>query len=162
MSDIHASKSISSAKLDLLAVYHVLGARLPISSYLASQPEALPLSPLDYLQSPLITTSVVWVYESPRQSNPRVQHPSPSFDDIANAEEEGEIIPLDRLKRALEIVLDYYPHMTGRLVYDTNTGRPSITTWKLEPNCAKCSVPPRFPLSQPRHDLTTPKTALRA
>ncbi|ETK75447.1 hypothetical protein F441_18305 [Phytophthora nicotianae CJ01A1] len=37
-----------------------------------------------------------------------------------------ELIPIDRLRRALERLLDYYPHLTGRIVIDPKDKSPRI------------------------------------
>ena len=60
-----------------------------------SLPSPFPLGPLDQLVAPFIPVAVVFVYPQPPD------HPS--------------IIPTPRLKEAIERVLDYYPHLTGRL-----------------------------------------------
>ncbi|KAJ7129232.1 transferase family-domain-containing protein [Mycena epipterygia] len=64
-----------------------------------------PLGPLD-LVSPGIPIAVVFVYKQAT---------------------EVEIIPVERLQRTLTLLLDYYPHLTGRLQVDPNGGTDYIT-----------------------------------
>jgi hypothetical protein len=63
------------------------------------------LGPIDQTNSPLIpvVTTVVW------EASSRI----------------GELLPFDRLETALGRLLDYYPHLTGRLTIDSD-GRASI------------------------------------
>ncbi|KAH7025500.1 transferase [Macrophomina phaseolina] len=59
------------------------------------------LGPLDQLVFPTVPVAVVFVYRAPDRGS--------------------EIIPLDRLKSATSVLLDYYPHAAGRLhVRDRN------------------------------------------
>lgn len=67
------------------------------------------LGPFDHLVDPSIPTAVVFVYEQPT-STPDV-----------------ELIPVERLQRALTLLLDYYPHLTGRLQVNPSDGSREIT-----------------------------------
>ncbi|KAA8910844.1 hypothetical protein TRICI_004032 [Trichomonascus ciferrii] len=53
-----------------------------------------------------------------------------------------ELVSVDRLKQALSSVLNYYPHLTGRLQFDEQTKSPEIN--RLDTGCelhvAKCSA----------------------
>lgn len=64
------------------------------------------LGPFDQLGHFATPVNAVWIYES-----------SPSID----------LIPLERLRRAISRLLDYYPHLTGRLQIDPETDVRSIT-----------------------------------
>ncbi|EJD40769.1 hypothetical protein AURDEDRAFT_31749, partial [Auricularia subglabra TFB-10046 SS5] len=65
------------------------------------------LGPFDSLVSPVIPVAIVFVYRNEGQEN--------------------ELIPVDRFQQALERVLDFYPHLTGRLHIDSATGQRSYT-----------------------------------
>jgi hypothetical protein len=39
-----------------------------------------------------------------------------------------ELIPVERFQRALTLLLDYYPHLTGRLQINPHDGTPEITS----------------------------------
>ncbi|KAF5236479.1 hypothetical protein FANTH_11247 [Fusarium anthophilum] len=67
------------------------------------------LGPLDHIMLRVETIQVLFVYEMP----------TCGFRD-------GEMIQVDRLRRALCRLLDYYPHLTGRLHFDPNTNAPEI------------------------------------
>ncbi|KDQ12476.1 hypothetical protein BOTBODRAFT_34444 [Botryobasidium botryosum FD-172 SS1] len=67
------------------------------------------LGPFDQLVSPSIPVAVVFVYKQPALTI------------------DTEIIPVERLQRALTLLLDYYPHLTGRLQIDPSDGTPEIT-----------------------------------
>ncbi|TFK51935.1 hypothetical protein OE88DRAFT_1486547 [Heliocybe sulcata] len=60
------------------------------------------LGPLDQLVPPNIPIAVVYVYKTPTSS--------PSVAALSR-----ELIPVERLRRAGSLLLDYYPHLTGRL-----------------------------------------------
>ncbi|KAK8255587.1 transferase [Phyllosticta capitalensis] len=72
--------------------------------------EALPspfiLGPLDSLVFFAIPVNIVWVYES------STAH---------------ELVPITRLQRAISLLLDHYPHLTGRLHINSDNGIRSIT-----------------------------------
>ncbi|KAF7350383.1 Anthranilate N-benzoyltransferase protein 3-like protein [Mycena venus] len=68
------------------------------------------LGPFDHLVPPFIPITAVFVYEKP---------PAPTPD--------AELIPIDRFQRALSLLLEYYPHLTGRLQFNSSDGTPEIT-----------------------------------
>ncbi|GMF30017.1 unnamed protein product [Phytophthora lilii] len=65
------------------------------------------LGPLDQRSLLAIPLSVIFVY---RKSSTATE----------------ELIPIDRLKRALNYLLNYYPHLTGRIVIDPKDHSPQI------------------------------------
>jgi len=65
--------------------------------------------PLDYLVSPGIPIAVVFIY-SPLSSRPAID--------------------TSRLQHALHRLLDYYPHLTGRLIIDPATGARKISRFE--------------------------------
>ena len=67
------------------------------------------LGPLDHLVFRSVPIQVVFVYE----------RPACGYD--------AELIPVHRLKQALCRLLDYYPHLMGRLNFDPDTNAPEIT-----------------------------------
>ncbi|KAI0800006.1 transferase [Fomes fomentarius] len=77
------------------------------SSSLSKIPPSMKLGALDQQVYPTIPVAVVFVY---------------STDD----ETSHEIIPADKLQTALSYLLDYCPHLTGRLHIDPTTGTRSI------------------------------------
>lgn len=60
------------------------------------------LGPLDQLVPPIIPVAVVYVYRA--------------------TEDGKEVIPLERLRRAISTLLDYHPHLSGRLHIDESDG----------------------------------------
>ncbi|KAK0485716.1 transferase [Armillaria novae-zelandiae] len=64
------------------------------------------LGPLDQLVAPFVPIAVVFVYA-----------PSPDI----------ELIPVERLEHSLTLLLDYYPHLTGRLQINSSNGTPEIS-----------------------------------
>ncbi|KAG6596047.1 Anthranilate N-benzoyltransferase protein 1 [Phytophthora cinnamomi] len=62
------------------------------------------LGPLDHVAQNFTPITVVFVYRR----------------------EGGDLVPLDRLRKALSRLLDYYPHLTGRVVMDPNDRTPRI------------------------------------
>lgn len=77
------------------------------SSSLSKIPSSMMLGALDQQVFPTIPVAVVFVYS-------------------ADDETSRGIIPVDELKMALSYLLDYYPHLTGRLHIDSTTGTRSI------------------------------------
>ncbi|KAJ3523206.1 hypothetical protein NM208_g12544 [Fusarium decemcellulare] len=77
------------------------------SHSVAALPSPFYLGPLDHLGSPIIPIGTVWVYES----SPTCPAP----------------VPIARLNRAVALLLDYYPQLTGRLTIDPQTGVRTIT-----------------------------------
>ena len=70
-------------------------------------PSPFILGPLDHLVYHAVPVNVVWVYE---------------------AQQTGSVlIPITRLARAISLVLDYYPHLTGRLHISPDDGTRSMT-----------------------------------
>eukprot|EP00762_Andalucia_godoyi_P003230 ANDGO_06671.mRNA.1 Anthranilate N-benzoyltransferase protein 3 len=66
------------------------------------------LGPLDQVVLSFVPIAVVFVYR------PSVGSPS-------------ELIPIERLQRALALLLDYYPHLTGRFSVNQSDQSPEIT-----------------------------------
>lgn len=75
------------------------------------------LGPLDQAVPPFVPVAVVFVYESSSS-------PSPSLPSPPNGGR--ELIPIERLRRALARVLDYYPHLTGRIAFNPQDQTPEI------------------------------------
>ena len=69
------------------------------------------LGPLDLLVAPFMPIAVVFVYQQPTST------PLPNV----------ELIPVERLQCALTLLLDYYPHLTGRLHINPSDGTREIT-----------------------------------
>ncbi|EEY70596.1 uncharacterized protein PITG_06041 [Phytophthora infestans T30-4] len=65
------------------------------------------LGPLDNIAQNFTPVSVVFVY-------------------LRKETLTGNLIPIERLRRALERLLDYYPHLTGRVVMDDKDNAPRI------------------------------------
>jgi hypothetical protein len=84
-------------------------------SSIASLSTPIRLGPLDQVVFPFVPIAVVFVYP----------HPSTELSE-ANASTKADLIPLNRLQRALERVLDYYPHLSGRLQLNENDKSPEI------------------------------------
>lgn len=72
----------------------------------ARLPSPYPLGPLDQLVAPFIPVAVVFIYRQPPNHPP--------------------ILPVYKLKDAMGRVLDYYPHLTGRLCIDPESGTHQI------------------------------------
>lgn len=61
------------------------------------------LGPLDHTVLPFVPVDAVFVYNNP----------------IRDANRDGSaLLGVERLRRALALALDYYPHLTGRLHFD--------------------------------------------
>ncbi|KAI8661076.1 hypothetical protein NCS57_01087000 [Fusarium keratoplasticum] len=88
----------------VIARHTVQSADLPVPISATSTNTTFPflLGPLDHLGSPGIPVGVVWVYE------PSSTCPKPA--------------PIETLTLALSRLLDYYPHLTGRLHIDASSG----------------------------------------
>lgn len=71
------------------------------------------LGPIDQLVPPFVPSTVVCVYK----------HPGSSSMADANG---SQLIAVDRLARAMALLLDYYPHLTGRLQFNPSDGTPEI------------------------------------
>ncbi|KZV99598.1 hypothetical protein EXIGLDRAFT_724613 [Exidia glandulosa HHB12029] len=67
----------------------------------------LKLGPFDHLVAPFIPVAVVYVYKALPASS-------------------AELVPVDRLHRAMERLLDYYPHQSGRLHIHESDGTREI------------------------------------
>lgn len=82
------------------------------------------LGPLDYLAFHSVPVDNVFVYRKP-----------------ASVSADSEFFPIDRLKRAIELVLDYYPHLTGRIQVHEDGSRSLVGlgtgTVLLEATCDK-------------------------
>jgi transferase family protein len=97
-SDQADKMSSPSSEIKIITT-HVLHGNQPISQ------EAFALGPFDQpgnLTSPI---STIWIYESSTTAN---------------------LIPVDRLREAICRLLDYYPHLAGRLAIDSDTGTRTI------------------------------------
>lgn len=66
------------------------------------------LGPMDELMLPFVFVQTVFVYRKP--------------DSIS----EDKLLDIQRLRQALSYLLDYYPHLTGRLRFDPETHAPEI------------------------------------
>lgn len=71
------------------------------------------LGPIDQLIPPFVPSTVVCVYKQPGSSS------------MADAND-SKLIAVDRLARAMALLLDYYPHLTGRLQFNPSDGTPEI------------------------------------
>lgn len=71
------------------------------------------LGPIDQLVPPFVPSTVVCVYKRPLSSS------------MADANG-SKLIAVDRLARAMGLLLDYYPHLTGRLQFNPSDGTPEI------------------------------------
>ncbi|KAK3500490.1 hypothetical protein B0T13DRAFT_398171 [Neurospora crassa] len=72
-------------------------------------PSPFQLGPLDHFAHTAVPTDLVYVYEKP---------------DFLHAK---DFIPIARLRDAISTLLNYYPHLTGRLAVDPSNGVRSIT-----------------------------------
>ncbi|KAJ6513150.1 transferase [Mycena sanguinolenta] len=91
------------------------------SSWKALGDAPFPLGPFDQVAG-FVPIQVVWVYA---QSDPNV-----------------ELIPLERLQRGLERLLDYYPQLSGRLQINSSNGMREIAAFNtgaelLEARCSQ-------------------------
>jgi hypothetical protein len=66
----------------------------------------VPLGPLDSLVTPIVPVAVAYIYQAPTT--------------------DSHVLDVSRMKRALELLLDHYPHLGGRLRLDAQTGRRKI------------------------------------
>lgn len=66
------------------------------------------LGPLDELVLPFVPIENVFVYRKPATGS------------------ENQLLPIKRLRQALSYLLDYYPHLTGRLQFNPETHAPEI------------------------------------
>ncbi|RAH81393.1 hypothetical protein BO86DRAFT_273235, partial [Aspergillus japonicus CBS 114.51] len=96
------------------------------------------LGPFDQLGHFATPINAVWIY-----------HPSPS----------GDLIPVDRLRKAISRLLDYYPHLTGRLRIDPATGVRSMTRLGtgIHLSEAQCDAPLRSFARNPSAPDTDPE-----
>ncbi|KAK3398531.1 transferase family-domain-containing protein [Sordaria brevicollis] len=72
-------------------------------------PSPFLLGPLDHFQPTAIPTDLVYIYEKPVHVKTE------------------DFIPISRLREAISNLLNYYPHLTGRLAVDPSNGVRSIT-----------------------------------
>lgn len=86
-------------------------------------PRPFHLGPLDQLGSIAIPICAVWIYEATSS------HPLP--------------VTFNRLRRAIVVLLDYYPHLTGRLDLDSETAARLITRLQIGTSLveATCDAP---------------------
>ncbi|KAL6054710.1 Transferase [Balamuthia mandrillaris] len=68
------------------------------------------LGPLDQLVLPFVPIAVVFLYRKP-----------------TSGASSSELLPMERLARALALLLDYYPHLTGRLQINPSDKTPEIS-----------------------------------
>ncbi|KAJ7209383.1 transferase [Mycena haematopus] len=68
------------------------------------------LGPFDHLVPPFIPITAVFVYKNPLATTLG-----------------AELIPVDRFQRALSLLLENYPQLTGRLQFNPSDGTPEIT-----------------------------------
>ncbi|KAE8415993.1 transferase [Aspergillus pseudocaelatus] len=71
------------------------------------------LGPGDHLVFPFVPIQVIFIYRN-----------SPISGGVDS--KTTEIIPAERLRRALSMVLDYYPHLTGRLHFNPSSKVPEL------------------------------------
>ncbi|GKZ31871.1 hypothetical protein AbraIFM66950_000782 [Aspergillus brasiliensis] len=85
------------------------------------------LGPLDHMVLPFGPVDAVFVYKSPI--------PDANRDNSA-------LLEIERLQRALALVLNYYPHLTGRLHFDPKSHRPEIVNLGMGADLleAQCSL----------------------
>ncbi|GMF40114.1 unnamed protein product [Phytophthora fragariaefolia] len=83
----------------------------------------VPLGPLDQRSLLSIPLAVVFVYRRSNRPN--------------------EVVPIDKLRAALTRLLDYYPHLTGRIVVDPKNQSPQIEQLGVGAKLvsARCSEP---------------------
>ncbi|RAH86614.1 hypothetical protein BO86DRAFT_432008 [Aspergillus japonicus CBS 114.51] len=74
-----------------------------------------PLGPMDHLVFPSVPIEVVFVYENPHANSAL---PSSPLD---------ELLPIPKLEQALSRLLDYYPHLTGRLHFHPDSRAAGIS-----------------------------------
>lgn len=70
----------------------------------ASLESPFKLGPMDHLVFPFVPIEAVFVYKQPKPTS--------------NQNSNGELIAVGRLKQTLSRLLEYYPHLTGRLQFD--------------------------------------------
>ncbi|KAK7033208.1 anthranilate N-benzoyltransferase protein 3-like protein [Favolaschia claudopus] len=114
------SDKASSASVNVLSRHNLLCAH---KSSLKSIHSPFRLGPFDQVAG-FVPIQVVWVYDHKNDFS-------------------GELIPIHRLRRALEHLLDHYPHLTGRLQFNPTDGAREIVAFGsgaalLE---ARCSEP---------------------
>ncbi|KAJ5332816.1 hypothetical protein MYU51_009017 [Penicillium brevicompactum] len=99
-----------------------------------------PLGPFDHLVFPSVPIEVVLVYENPHAN-------------LASPSSPHEILQLPKLQQALSRLLDYYPHLTGRLQFnpDSRAAEVSHIGTGAELLVAQCALQLK--------DLTTPDRA---
>ena len=75
---------------------------------LGGQHKPVSLGPLDQLVAPIVPVAVVFVYRSLKDTS-------------------LQAVQAPRLQQAAELLLDYYPHLTGRLEFDPDDGAAQIS-----------------------------------
>ncbi|KAI2857799.1 hypothetical protein CBS12448_6359 [Aspergillus niger] len=102
------STTISADQVTVIARYPLQCASKTAISALESP---VKLGPLDHMVLPFVPVDAVFVYKKP----------------ISDANRDhSSLLEVRRLRRALALVLDYYPHLTGRLHFDPKSHRPEI------------------------------------
>lgn len=89
---------------------HLLNCKDP--SILAGNADPWKLGPFDYNVAPIIPTAIIFLYEH-LESGPT--HAKSS-----------SLIPVDILQQATEALLNYYPHLTGRLTINEKDQTPQV------------------------------------
>lgn len=102
---------VSSDKVEVIAKYLLQCAN---KSAVAALGSPFKLGPIDQMVLPFVPIEVVFVYKKPGSSTQ-----SSSILD--------ELIPVERLWQALCYLLDYYPHLTGRLSFIGDGHVPEVT-----------------------------------
>lgn len=95
--------------------------------------------PFDSLIEPIVPIAVVFIYQAPSMVS-------------------RELIPHIRLKKALEILLDHYPHLTGRLHIEDRDGKRTIDGLGTGAELleATCNSPLSAFSSQPQTNVSQP------
>ncbi|KAF7796067.1 hypothetical protein EIP86_007238 [Pleurotus ostreatoroseus] len=101
------SKAISAPQITRVGSYTL---RCANPASLASLGSSVRLGALDQFVAPFIPVVLVYTYNEPSST----------------VETQSELLPVDRLRRAAELLLDYYPCLTGRLHIDPKNGIRSL------------------------------------
>lgn len=107
------SQTISTDQVQVISRHPVQCASETATSVLESP---FKLGPLDHMVLPFVPVDAVFIYRKPISD--------------ANADDNA-LLEVGRLLRALALVLDYYPHLTGRLHFDPKSHRPEIVSLGL-------------------------------
>ncbi|OJJ74368.1 hypothetical protein ASPBRDRAFT_118736 [Aspergillus brasiliensis CBS 101740] len=118
------SATTSTEQVAIIARYPL---RCASETAAASLESPYKLGPLDHMVLPFVPVDAVFVYKNPISDANR--------DDSA-------LLEIERLQRALALVLDYCPHLTGRLHFDPKSHRPEIVSLGMGAELleAQCSL----------------------